>query len=90
VKEVTIIEGAPISVVTHFPIMRDVREDPIATTMVISMFMNTNVDNIRILFQKNKEKEARIKKLEEKLQQVKIEERSLQSFKISVVKVMNE
>jgi molecular chaperone DnaK (HSP70) len=52
--------------------------------------MNANVDNIRRLCQQNKEKEARIKELEEKLQQVKIDERSLQSFKISAEKVRNE
>jgi ribosomal protein L24 len=72
-----------------FP-MRDVREDPVATTTTNSTFMNANVDNIQILCQQNKEKEARIKELEEKLQQVKIDERSLQSFKISAEKVRNE
>jgi len=52
--------------------------------------MNSNVDNIQRLFQQNKEKEEMIKELEEKLQQVNIDERILQSFKINVDKVRNE
>jgi len=87
VKKVLVTEGASISVVTHVPVTGDVREDTIATTMVVLTFINTNVDNIRILFQQKKEKEERIKELEEKLQQFKIDERNLQSFKISTKKV---
>jgi cell division septum initiation protein DivIVA len=52
--------------------------------------MNANVDNIQRLCQHNEEKEAKIKELEEKLQQVRIDERSLQSFKVSVEKVKSE
>jgi hypothetical protein len=52
--------------------------------------MNANVDNIQRLCQQNEEKELGIKELEEKLQQVRIEEISLQSFKVSVEKVRSE
>jgi hypothetical protein len=91
VKKVSVTEGMPISVVTHVPVMGDVREDPIATTTTGSTFMNANVDNIqKRLCQQNEEKEAKIKELEEKLQQVRIDERSLQSFKVSVEKVRSE
>jgi cell division septum initiation protein DivIVA len=51
-----------------------------------STFMNANIDNIQILCRQNEEKESRIRELEERLQQVKIDERSLQSFKINVLK----
>jgi len=47
--------------------MGDLREDTIATTMVSSTFMNTNVDNIQRLFQQNEEKETKIQNLEENL-----------------------
>jgi hypothetical protein len=52
--------------------------------------MNANVDNIQRLFQQNEEKETNIKDLEEKLQQVMINERNLQSFRVSDEKVRSE
>jgi hypothetical protein len=52
--------------------------------------MNTNTENIQILCHRNEEKESRIIELEERLQHVKIDERSLQSFKISVENARNE
>jgi hypothetical protein len=39
--------------------------------------MNANEDNIQRLCQQNKEKEERIRELEERLQQVKIDESSM-------------
>jgi hypothetical protein len=44
-------------------------------------------DNVQNLCQQNMEKEARIRELEEQLQQVNIDEGSLQSFKASAEKV---
>ena len=72
------------------PITGDVRENPMATTRAGFAFMDANVDNIQRLFQKNKEKEMKIKELEEKLQQVRIYEISLLIFKASMGKVRNE
>jgi hypothetical protein len=86
VKKVSVTEGAPISVVTHVPVTGDVREDPISTAKAGSAFMNANIDNIQRLCRQNEEKESRIRELEERLQQVKIDERSLQSFKVSTEK----
>jgi cell division septum initiation protein DivIVA len=48
--------------------------------MAGSTFMNDNADKIQIMCQQNEEKEARIKELEERLKQVRIDERILQSF----------
>jgi small-conductance mechanosensitive channel len=89
-EESSVTKGMPISIVTHVPMMGDVREDPIATTTIRSTFMNTNADNIQRLCKHNEEKEAMIIEIEEKLQQVRIDERSLQSFKVSVEKVKSE
>jgi vacuolar-type H+-ATPase subunit I/STV1 len=80
----------PISVVTHVLITGDVRKNPIETTMTSSTFMNDNVDNIQRLCQQNEDKQARIRELEERLQQVRIDERTLQSFRGSVEKVRRE
>jgi hypothetical protein len=90
VKKVPAAEGAPLSVVTQVPITGDVRENPVATTREGFAFMDATVDNIQRLCQQNEEKEMKIKELEEKLQQVRIDERSLLSFKASVGKVRNE
>jgi cell division septum initiation protein DivIVA len=62
----------------------------VATTREGFAFMDATVDNIQRLCQQNEEKEMRIKELEEKLQQVKIDERSLLNFKASAEKVRNE
>jgi small-conductance mechanosensitive channel len=83
-------KGAPLSVVTQVPVTGDVREDPVETTREGFAFMDATVDNIQRLCQQNEEKEMRIKELEEKLQQVKIDERSLLNFKANVEKVRNE
>jgi cell division septum initiation protein DivIVA len=48
--------------------------------------MDATIDNIQRLCQQNKEKEVRIKELEERLQQVNIDERSLLNFKASAKK----
>jgi cell division septum initiation protein DivIVA len=53
-------------------------------------FMDAIIDNIQRLCQQNKEKEMNIKELEEKLQQVWINERSILDFKASVGKVRND
>lgn len=90
VKKVPTTEGMPLSVVTHVPVIGDVRENPIAMAMVGSTFMNTNVDNIQRLCQQNEEKEARIRELEERLERVRIDERNLQSFRVSAEKVRRE
>jgi predicted nuclease with TOPRIM domain len=90
VKKVPTAEGAPLSVVTQVPIIGDVREDPVATTKVGFSFMDATVDNIQRLCQQNEEKEMRIKELEERLQQVKIDERSLLNFKANAKKVRND
>jgi cell division septum initiation protein DivIVA len=45
--------------------------------------MDATMDNIQRLCQQNEEKEMRIKELEERLQQVNIDERSLLNFKTS-------
>jgi hypothetical protein len=68
----------------------DVRENPVATTREGFAFMDATVDNMQRLCQQNEEKELKIKELEEKLQQVRIDERSLLSFKASAGKVRNE
>jgi hypothetical protein len=52
--------------------------------------MDATIDNIQRLCQQNQEKEARIRELEEILQQVKIDERSLLNFKASVERVRND
>jgi hypothetical protein len=52
--------------------------------------MDATIDNIQRLCQQNEEKEARIRELEERLQQVNIDERSLLNFKASVEKVRND
>jgi vacuolar-type H+-ATPase subunit I/STV1 len=80
----------PISVLTQVPITGDVRENPIATATAGTTFMSTNEDNIRRLCQQNQEKEERIRELEERLQQVKVDESSMQSFKASAEKVRKE
>jgi hypothetical protein len=67
VNKVLVTEGALISIVTHVPVMRDVREDHVSIATIGSMFMNSNVENIQRLCQQNKEKDVRIKELEEKL-----------------------
>jgi cell division septum initiation protein DivIVA len=53
-------------------------------------FMDATIDNIQRLCQQNEEKEVRIKELEERLQQVNIDERSLLNFKASAEKVRND
>jgi hypothetical protein len=85
-----VMKGAPISVVTQVPVTGDVREDLVATTRVGSAFMDANIDNIQRLCKQNEEKELKIRELEEKLRQMKVDERSLQSFKVSVEKVRND
>jgi predicted nuclease with TOPRIM domain len=60
------------------------------STTTGSAFMNANVDNIRRLCQQNKEKEARIIELEERLKQVRVDESNLQSFKANAEKVRKE
>jgi predicted nuclease with TOPRIM domain len=89
-KKGSTAEGAPLSVVTQVPVTGDVREDPMETTRVGFSFMDATVDNIQRLCQQNEEKEMRIKELEERLQQVKIDERSLLNFKTSMEKVRND
>jgi hypothetical protein len=90
VKKVPTTEGAPLSVVTQVPVTGDVREDPVATTREGFSFMDATIDNIQRLCQQNEEKEVRIRELEERLQQVKIDERSLLNFKASAEKVRND
>jgi hypothetical protein len=85
-----VTEGAHISVVTHAPIMRDVREDPVATIRADFSFMDANIVNIQRLCKQNEEKELKIRELEENLRRMKVDERSLQSFKVSAEKVRNE
>jgi hypothetical protein len=46
VKNMSVMEGDPISVITQVPVMRDVREDPMETTIAGSAFMDANIDNI--------------------------------------------
>jgi hypothetical protein len=89
-KKFLMIEGIPISVVTHVLLTGDVREDPIAIATYESTFMNTNVNKNQRLCHQNEEKEEKIKEMEEKFQRVKINERSLQSFKVSAKKARNE
>jgi cell division septum initiation protein DivIVA len=76
--------------VTQVPVIGDVREDPVATTREGFSFMDATVDNIQRLCQQNEEKEMRIKELEERLQQVNIDERSLLNFKTNTEKVRND
>jgi hypothetical protein len=83
VKKMLVIEGAPILVVTQVLVKEDVKEDLVATARANSAFMDTTIDNIQRLCQQNEEKEARIRELKERLQQVKIYERSLLNFKAS-------
>jgi hypothetical protein len=90
IKKVPATEGMLVSVVTHFPITRDIRDNPIVTYTIGFSFMNANLDNIHTLCQQNVEKEARIREMEERLQQVRIDERNLQSFKSNVQKVRRE
>jgi hypothetical protein len=77
VKKVSTTQGMLISILTQVPIIGDVGENPIATSVVGTAFMNANEDNIKRLCQQNQEKDVRIGELEEKLQQVKIYERSI-------------
>jgi hypothetical protein len=83
-------KGAPLLVVTQVPITGDVKEDPVETTRAKFAFMDAIVDNVQRLFQQNEEKEMRIKDLEERLQQVRIDERSLLNFEVGTEKVRNE
>jgi hypothetical protein len=84
VKKIPTAQGMPISVLTQVPITRDVMENPIAIATVSTSFMISNEYNIRRLFQKNKEKEEIVRDLEERLQQVKVDEISKNSFKSNV------
>jgi len=52
--------------------------------------MDATMDNIRRFFQHKEEKEMKIKELKEKLQQVRIHERSLSNFKANTEKVRND
>jgi hypothetical protein len=73
--------GNPISVLTQTPIIRNFSEDPFAIASTGYDFMNVIEDKVWNLYQQNLEKEARIEEVEEKLQQEKIDEGSLESFK---------
>jgi predicted nuclease with TOPRIM domain len=90
VKKVPTTEGAPLSVATQVPVTGDVREYLVAINSAGSTFMDETIDNIQRLCQQNEEKEVRIRELEERLQQVKIDERSILNFKASVEKVRND
>jgi len=79
-----------ISVVTCVPVTRYVMENPIEMDMTGSAFMNSNVDKIQILFHHNEEKESRFRELEERLQQVIIDEHGIQSFRVCFEKVRRE
>jgi hypothetical protein len=57
------------------PITRDVRENPIATASTCTTFKTINKEIILRLCRKNQENDARIKELEQKLLQMKIDER---------------
>jgi hypothetical protein len=72
------------------PVTRDVRKNPVETTRERFSFMDETVDNMKRLCQHNMDKELKVKDLEEKLQQLRIDERSLLSFKASAKKVRNE
>jgi hypothetical protein len=76
-------------VVTQAPVTGDVIEDPVSTTKSSSAFMDATIDNIQRPCQHNQEKVVRIKELEEILQQVNIDERSLLSFKANAKRVWN-
>jgi predicted nuclease with TOPRIM domain len=89
VKKMLVMKGDTISVVTRVPVIGDVREDILETTRVGYAFMDTNINNIQRLCKQNEKKELKIKELEEKLQQMKVDEGSLQSFKVSANKVRN-
>jgi hypothetical protein len=68
----------------------DVGENLAAIVRVGFAFMDAIVYNMKSLCQQNEEKELNIKELEEKLQKVRIDERSLLSFKVNTGKVRNE
>jgi cell division septum initiation protein DivIVA len=72
------------------PITRYVKENTVKKTRARFSFMDATVDNMQRLFKHNEEKELKIKELEEKLQEVRIDERSILSFKASAGKVRNE
>jgi hypothetical protein len=76
--------------VTQVPVTRDVREDPMETTRAGFSFMDAIVDNIQRLCQLNEEKEMRIKELEERIQQVRINKISLLNLKPTRKKVRND
>jgi len=90
VKKIPATKGSPLSVVTQVPIIENVRENYEATAREGFTFMDENVDNIQRLCKQNEEKEMTIKKLGEKIQQVRIDERNLLSFKANARKVRNE
>jgi len=90
VNKVPTMERMHIYLTTHVPVTGVVRENPISKTMTTSQFMNDNVENTQRLCQQNEEKEARIKELEGRLQEIKIDERILQSFRVRVEKVRRE
>jgi len=79
-----------MSVLTQVCITEDVRENPIGTFITNTTFMSASEDNIRRLCQQNQEKEERIRELEERLQQVKVDESNMKIFKSSVEKVRKE
>lgn len=76
--------------VTQVLVIGYVREDIMATNKISSTFMDATIDNIQRLFQQNQEKEKSIMELEEILQQVNIDERSLLSLNSSAKRVMND
>jgi hypothetical protein len=73
VNKVSKTQGMSILVLTQVPIIGDIRENPIVTFTTGTAFMNNNEYNIRRLCQKNQEKDVRIRELEEKLEQVKVD-----------------
>jgi hypothetical protein len=77
IKKVPTTQGMPISILTQVPITGDVRKNSIATTTTGTTFMSANEDNIRRLCQQNQEKEERIRELEQRLQQVKVDESNM-------------
>jgi len=90
VRKVPTTQGIPISVIAQVPITGDIRENPIASATAGTTFMSANEDNIRRLCQQNQEKEEIIMELEERIQQVKVDENNMQSFKASAEKVRKE
>lgn len=90
VKKLQVTLGNPISVLTQNPIIGNANEDLVTIASVGSNFMNATKDHIRNLCQQNLEKEAMIKELEDKLQQVKIDKHNVQRFKASAKKVRKE